>query len=163
MKKSRFETEPWSETNRLPIEMDQFNFIRHLAESNPTQVFTREGMKEAIAKEFGISAEVSEAVGPGSDTGVLYTIISFLMSDAVYAKRKTHKPFLKHVGLGEYQHVSGPLPIFEGEDGRVFNKLVKEAMVSVKILQGMGWEPERMICEIKTWPAEVVEAAIQRA
>lgn len=41
-------------------------------------------------------------------------------------------------------------------------RLVNEAVDSVKALRDMGWEPERMICEIKTWEPAVVEAAIKK-
>jgi predicted ArsR family transcriptional regulator len=41
-------------------------------------------------------------------------------------------------------------------------RLVNEAVESVKALRDMGWEPERMICEIKTWEPAVVEAAIKK-
>ena len=150
-KKSIFETSERSVTNGLPIEMDIFNFMRHLAESNPTLVLTRTSVKNSIVEEFHIEPEIAEAVG----------------TDALYAIRKTTTPFLKRVGFGEYQHISGPGSPYvktasHGPRIKVSPKAVSEAVVSVRILKDLGWEPERIIDELHQWPTHVVEAAIRK-
>ena len=67
---------------------------------------------------------------------------------------------IKRTGPNEYQYVAGPKPTFKGKG--ISKKIINEAMVSVKILKNLGWEPERIILELSQWNDDVIEAAIQR-
>ena len=159
--KPRFDSGERSITCGLPREIEMFNYMRFLLESNPTRIFTRHEIEESIAQEFSIPISLMEAEGPGSKTPIFHTEISYLISDAIGGNRKTATPFLKRVGLAEYQHISGPAKALKCIPN-VSKRLVNEAMVSVKMLKDLGWEPERIMLELHQWSDDVVEAAIEK-
>lgn len=66
----------------------------------------------------------------------------------------------KRTGPNEYQHITGPKSVYTSN--RLSRKAIGEAMVSVKLLKELGWEPERIMLELHTWPDEVIEAAIRK-
>jgi hypothetical protein len=62
---------------------------------------------------------------------------------------------IKRTAPNEYQHINGPKPEYNSNA-----KLVGEAMVSVKILKDLKWEPERIMLELHQWSDEIIESAI---
>ena len=164
--KSSFDTGNWSPVNGLPAQDDIIHYLEHLLSQDPNKCFTRQQLMEAVANEFGIPTAAVEATGPESNTAAFYTRCTYLITDLVQGKRRAEKVFAKRIAFGVYQHISGN-GVVSGDAAkhlkkavRVPRKLVEQAKVSVKILKDLHWEPERIILELNTWSAEVVEQAI---
>lgn len=160
--KSKFDTGNWSEINGLPGQDDILRFMEHLTSSNPDKCYSRRELMNEVINEFGIPLAAATAEGPQSGTAGFYTRMTYLITDAIQGERRASKAFLKRVGYGWYQHITGNNAALKLPSTAEFRSLVKYAMVSVKILKDLKWEPERIIDELTTWSPEVVEAAIKR-
>lgn len=171
-RKSQFDTGNWSDVNGLPGQDDIISYLEHLFTSNPNRCFTRRGLMDEVAKEFGIPAVAQEAEGPKSHTAGYYTRMTYLITDSIQGKRRADgNAFAKRIGYGVYQHISG--------DGVVPKELrtaasrpklpkreVESCRVSVRILKSLQdpkWQdPTTILCELggRQWSDEIVEAAI---
>ncbi len=151
----------------LPLIPDIIKYLEFELKSDPNKSFSRLDIHNAVIGEFNIPSEVLDIKGD-SQTPLFQSRINFIIADAVQGEREDHvvgspitgEPWIKRIGLGLYQHISGPNATckFQG----LPRKQINEAVVSVKILKNLGWNPERIISELHTWSDDVVEAAIQR-
>ena len=171
--KSQFDTGNWSKLTELPHERDITNYLEHLLLGDPNKCYTRQDIKNLVAKEFDIPTVAQETPGPGSNTPQYVTSISRIISNSVQGERHAMgNPFLKRVAFSVYQHASGngELDATMREAFRkkrlvkVSKRRVEEARVSVRLLKSIRHDPETIMCELngKMWSDDVVEEAIRQ-
>jgi len=169
--KSKFDTLPWSKETELPHEQCMTDYLKHLTSTDPNKNYQRSDIETVIAKEFAIPTSAQEALGPKSNVRQFSTSVSWIIDHAIQGIRHSEgDPFLKRIAYGVYQHISGNGElsiemrerIHKKSFVKVSKRLVGEAIPSVKILQRLGWEPERIVLELNQWSDEVIEAAIKK-
>lgn len=162
--KSSFDSGKWSEVNGLPAQDDIIHYLEYLLSSSPNECYTRRDLMDSVINEFGIPIPNVEANGPKSHTPAFYTRVTYLITDSVQGKRRAEKAFAKRIAFGVYQHITGD-GVLKGKVLKrppVSKRLVGQAVVSVKILKALNWEPERIMCELHQWDDAVIEAAIEQ-
>lgn len=165
---SKFDTGNWSEVNGLPGQQDIMNFLMFLTSSDPNKCYTRRDLMDEVAKEFSIPATAQEAEGPKSTTPGYYTRLTYLISDGIQGKRRAEgNAFMKRIAPSCYQHITGNgIVSKEFRNTRTTPRSVEEAMVSVRILQSLKWDAERIYNELAGrdlcgWSDADIEAAIE--
>jgi hypothetical protein len=166
---SKFDTGNWSEVNGLPGQQDIMNFLEFLTSSDPNKCYTRRDLMDEVAKEFEIPTVAIEAEGPKSTTPGYYTRLTYLISDGIQGKRRAEgNPFMKRIAPACYQHITGNGVVSkEFKNTRTSRRGVSEAMASVKILQSLNWDEERIYNELAGqnlcgWSDADIEAAIEK-
>lgn len=121
-----------------------------------------------MVDEFEIPPLAATALCDHCDNRKLYTRLTYLIQDGLDGVRKSEGVvFIKRIGPNLYQHINGPgityhVPIKEPKP-KISKRALGEAMVSVKILFSLKYDPVDVLCGLSgKWHDHVIEAAINQ-
>jgi hypothetical protein len=152
--------------NTIPTPTEVDLHLSNFFTANKTKEVYVGNLVNDVIDFFGISEEDAflkseKAHGRTSKDSTDYTgtYVEALVSWS--CNRLLDQNTIKRTKPNTFQHIHGPSSSYHG-GLRVSSGLISEAMVSVKILRDLKWEPERIICELHQWSQSIVEAAIKR-
>lgn len=144
----------------LPQQNEVDSFLKEYFNLYPQDAFYISMLVERAAEYFEVDpadAELKPEKAHGNSSGETTFLEQFVHWGCVHLLAQG---IIKRTGPNEYQNIKGPKSVWKVT--RVSKKLLGEAMVSVKILKDLKWEPERIMCELHQWSDDVIEAAIQK-
>lgn len=145
----------------LPLQSEVDNFLKDFFRSHKNESFYLTQLVTEVKTSFGVSDGDAEIKCPHSH-GITNAISSTRLEQFTHwgCIHLLLDKSAKRTGPNEYQHPSGPKAPYQCD--RVSRKDVGEAMVSVKILKGLGWSEEQIMLELNKWPDEAIALAIKK-